>query len=173
MPNTSQPNAVEKRLKGDFKVFLSVLWNSIGLPKPTRAQLAMADYLQNGPKRLQLSCFRGVGKSYVTAAFVLWELFRDKDKKILIISASKDRADANALFLQKLILDVPWLQFMAPTDDNQRWSRVSFDINGCTPPQAPPGPGSPKNPVWGGAASIRAAASIGAVYVRTSFLFWP
>jgi hypothetical protein len=24
-----------------------------------------------------------------------------------------------------------------PTDDNQRWSRVSFDIRGCTPTQAP------------------------------------
>ena len=41
------------------------------------------------------------------------------------------------MFLQKLILDVPWLQFMAPSDDNQRWSRVSFDINDCTPTQAP------------------------------------
>jgi hypothetical protein len=127
----------EQKLKADFRIFLSVLWNSIGLPKPTRAQVAMADYLQHGPKRLQLSCFRGLGKSYVTAGFVLWELFRDKDKKILIISASKDRADANALFLQKLILEVPWLQHMAPVDDNQRWSRVSFDINGCTPTQAP------------------------------------
>jgi hypothetical protein len=127
----------EDKLKGDFRVFLSVLWNSMGLPKPTRAQIVMADYLQSSQKRLQLQMFRGVGKSYVTAAYVLWELFRDPDKKILILSASKERADSNALFLQKLIIDVPWLNHMAPKDDSQRWSRVSFDIANCVPTQSP------------------------------------
>ena len=97
----------------------------------------MAEYLQAGPKRLQLQMFRGVGKSYVTAAYVLWELFCDRDKKILILSASKERADSNALFLQKLIMDVPWLNHMAPQTESQRWSRVSFDVAGCVPTQAP------------------------------------
>jgi hypothetical protein len=81
MPNmnrpSSQANTVEKALKSDAKIFLSALWSAIGLPKPTRAQLAMLDYLQSGPKRLQLTCFRGLGKSYCTAAYVLWELYKD------------------------------------------------------------------------------------------------
>ena len=73
-------------MKDDFKVFLTLVWHELNLPKPTRAQLAIADYLQHGPKRLQISAFRGVGKSWITAAFVLWQLFNDADKKIMVIS---------------------------------------------------------------------------------------
>ena len=49
-------------LKSDFKLFLQALWNQLDLPSPTRAQYAIADYLQHGPKRLQIQAFRGVGK---------------------------------------------------------------------------------------------------------------
>lgn len=80
-------------LKNDFKLFLQALWDQLDLPEPTRAQYAIADYLQYGPKRLQIQAFRGVGKSWITAGFVLWTLFKDNEKKIMIISASKDRAD--------------------------------------------------------------------------------
>ena len=59
-------------LQGDFKVFLQALWAQLDLPEPTRAQYAIADYLQHGPKRLQIQAFRGVGKSWITGAFVLW-----------------------------------------------------------------------------------------------------
>ena len=50
-------------LKDDFKLFLQALWAQLDLPSPTRAQYAIADYLQHGPKRLQIQAFRGVGKS--------------------------------------------------------------------------------------------------------------
>lgn len=128
---------IEQRLKGEFKVFLSAVWSELGLPSPTRAQYAIADYLQHGPKRLQVQAFRGIGKSYVTAAYVLWELYKDPNVKVMCISASKERADANSIFLQKLILTIPWLKHMRPANDEARWSRVSFDIGGCTPTQAP------------------------------------
>ena len=55
-------------LKDDFKLFLQALWQQLDLPPPTRAQYAIADYLQNGPKRLQIQAFRGVGKSWITGA---------------------------------------------------------------------------------------------------------
>jgi hypothetical protein len=123
-------------LKDDFKLFLQALWGQLDLPSPTRAQYSIADYLQHGPKRLQIQAFRGVGKSWITGAFVLWTLFKDSEKKIMIISASKERADNMSIFLQKLIIETPWLNHMRPKDDNSRWSRVSFDIN-CPPHQAP------------------------------------
>ena len=133
---TSQPNVLD-RMKDDFKVFLTLVWHELGLPKPTRAQLAIADYLQHGPKRLQISAFRGVGKSWITAAFVLWQLFNDHDKKIMVISASKERADSFSLFCQRLIIDIKWLQFLQPRDNDQRWSRISFDVGPAKPHQAP------------------------------------
>ena len=123
-------------LKGDFKLFLQALWAELDLPNPTRAQYAIADYLQHGPKRLQIQAFRGVGKSWITGAFVLWTLFNDAEKKIMIISASKERADNMSIFLQKLIIETPWLVHMRPKSDDSRWSRVSFDIL-CSPHQAP------------------------------------
>ena len=123
-------------LRGDFKLFLQALWAELDLPNPTRAQYAIADYLQHGPKRLQIQAFRGVGKSWITGAFVLWTLFNDAEKKIMIISASKERADNMSIFLQKLIIETPWLAHMRPKSDDSRWSRVSFDIL-CSPHQAP------------------------------------
>ena len=127
---------VLEALKDDFKLFLQALWDQLDLPSPTRAQYAIADYLQYGPKRLQIQAFRGVGKSWITGAFVLWTLFKDNEKKIMIISASKERADNMSIFLQKLIIETPWLAHMQPKSDSARWSRISFDIN-CPPHQAP------------------------------------
>ena len=123
-------------LQGDFKLFLTALWEQLDLPPPTRAQFAIADYLQHGPKRLQIQAFRGVGKSWITGAFVLWTLFNDPERKIMIISASKERADNMSIFLQKLIIETPWLNFLRPKSDDSRWSRISFDVN-CSPHQAP------------------------------------
>ena len=123
-------------LQGDFKLFLQALWEQLDLPQPTRAQYAIADYLQSGPKRLQIQAFRGVGKSWITGAFVLWTLFNDPEKKIMIISASKERADNMSIFLQKLIIETPWLKHLQPKADDSRWSRISFDVN-CSPHQAP------------------------------------
>ena len=123
-------------LKEDFKLFLQALWGQLDLPSPTRAQYSIADYLQNGPKRLQIQAFRGVGKSWITGAFVLWTLFNNPEKKIMIISASKERADNMSIFLQKLIIETPWLSHLRPKSDDARWSRISFDVN-CSPHQAP------------------------------------
>ena len=128
---------IEEQLFDSFPLFLSLVWKSLDLPRPTRAQLAIAGYLQNGPKRLQIQAFRGLGKSWIAAAFVLWVLWKDKDKKILVISASKQRADDFTIFCQKCILEFEWLSGMRPVDDDQRWSRVSFDIAGCRPAQSP------------------------------------
>ena len=123
-------------LQSDFKLFLTALWEQLDLPPPTRAQFAIADYLQHGPKRLQIQAFRGVGKSWITGAFVLWTLFNDSERKIMIISASKERADNMSIFLQKLIIETPWLMHLRPKSDEARWSRISFDVL-CSPHQAP------------------------------------
>ena len=123
-------------LQSDFKLFLTALWEQLDLPPPTRAQFAIADYLQYGPKRLQIQAFRGVGKSWITGAFVLWTLFNDSERKIMIISASKERADNMSIFLQKLIIETPWLTHLRPKSDEARWSRISFDVQ-CSPHQAP------------------------------------
>ena len=136
LPEASGGLSVLDQLQQDFKIFLQALWAQLDLPSPTRAQYAIADYLQHGPKRLQIQAFRGVGKSWITGAFVLWTLFNNPEKKIMIISASKERADNMSIFLQKLIIETPWLSHLRPKSDDARWSRISFDVN-CSPHQAP------------------------------------
>ena len=138
-PSVQKPGETTNALsliQSDFKIFLQALWHQLDLPSPTRAQYAIADYLQHGPKRLQIQAFRGVGKSWITGAFVLWVLFNDPEKKIMIISASKERADNMSIFLQKLIIETPWLSHLRPKSDDARWSRISFDVL-CSPHQAP------------------------------------
>ena len=134
-PAPRKPTVVDS-LQQDFKLFLQAMWTQLDLPSPTRAQYAIADYLQHGPKRLQIQAFRGIGKSWITGAFVLWTLFNNPEKKIMIISASKERADNMSIFLQKLIIETPWLSHLRPKSDDARWSRISFDVN-CSPHQAP------------------------------------
>jgi len=134
---TTDIQKLDIKLRQDFRAFLTLVWHELNLPKPTRAQLSIAEHLQNGPKRLQIQAFRGVGKSWITAAFVLWTLYKDHDKKILVISASKERADNFSIFCQKLILDINWLSHLGPKSDDQRWSRISFDVGPAAPHQAP------------------------------------
>ena len=111
----------------DFRVFLQLVWQHLGLPLPTAVQYDIADYLQNGPKRLVIEAFRGVGKSYITSAFTAHQLLLEPEKKILVVSASKIRSDDFSTFVQRLILEMRVLQHLAPSTD-QRNSKISFDV---------------------------------------------
>lgn len=125
-----------ERVKEDFRVFLWVIWNHLGLPEPTQLQYDIALYLQHGPKRAIIEAFRGVGKSFVTSAFVLWLLLRHPQLKIMIISASKERADSFSIFTRRLIEEVPLLHHLRPKT-GQRDSVISFDVGPATADQAP------------------------------------
>jgi hypothetical protein len=131
------PEQLQTKLLTDFSFFLRILWKHLRLPEPTRAQLAMARYLQYGGPRVQLQMFRGVGKSWVTAAFVIWTLYCDVNKKVLVVSASKQRADDFSLFVQRCIVDFPFLQHLDNSGKDNRWSRVAFDVKGAEPAQSP------------------------------------
>lgn len=114
-------------LKKDFRNFLFVVWKHLNLPPPTPVQYDIAHYLQHGPKRCVIEAFRGVGKSYVTSAFVVWLLYCDPQKNILVVSASKDRADQFSTFTKRLINDMPELAFLKARP-GQRDSMISFDV---------------------------------------------
>jgi hypothetical protein len=122
----------------DFKVFLWWLWRQLGLPAPTPAQYEMADWLQFGPKRRIVMAFRGVGKSWITAAFVLWCLMRDPQEKMMVVSASEYKALEFSTFTKQLIETIPLLQWLqARTKDGQRDSVLAFDVGPSRPAQAP------------------------------------
>lgn len=126
---------LDPRLK-DFRNFLHLVWKHLGLPKPTPVQYDIARYLQNGPRRSVVEAFRGVGKSYVTSAFVCHQLLLDPTKNILVVSASKQRADDFSTFTLRLIEDMPILAHLRPKE-NQRYSKVSFDVGPAPAQHAP------------------------------------
>lgn len=113
-----------------------VVWQHLNLPEPTPVQYDIAKYLQTGPKRSVIEAFRGVGKSWLTSAFVCWVLLNDPQKKILVVSASKERADAFSSFVKRLINDVPVLNHLK-TKDGQRDSMLAFDVGPSLPDHSP------------------------------------
>jgi hypothetical protein len=123
-------------VKSDFRNFLYLVWKHLGLPDPTPVQYDIAYHLQHGTKRELIEAFRGVGKSWVTSAFVCWLLLNDPQLKILVVSASKGRADDFSAFTKRLIAEMPELQHLKPRDD-QRDSMVAFDVGPAKASHAP------------------------------------
>lgn len=111
----------------DFRKFLYLVWKFLNLPEPTPVQLDIAYYLMYGPRRKIIEAFRGVGKSWITSAYVVWRLRIDPQLNFLVVSASKDRSDAFSSFTMRLIYEMPVLQCLRPRPD-QRESMVAFDV---------------------------------------------
>ena len=126
---------MDNRVK-NFKNFLYLCWKHLNLPEPTPIQYDIADYLQSPNKRLVIEAFRGVGKSWITSAFVCHQLLLNPQRNILVVSASKSRADDFSTFTQRLIGEMPMLQHLQPRN-NQRQSKVSFDVAPATASHAP------------------------------------
>ncbi|WP_241824167.1 phage terminase large subunit [Salinivibrio kushneri] len=114
-------------MKADFRLFLCLVWKHLRLPEPTDVQYDIAYYLQNAPKRAIVEAFRGVGKSWITSAFVVWLLHRNPQLRIMVVSASKERADSFSQFTKRLIADIPFLQYLSPTGQ-QRDRMDVFDV---------------------------------------------
>lgn len=119
------------KARENFWAFVYIVWKSIGLPAPTPIQIDIAQFLQNPPSdRVIIQGFRGVAKSFLTCAYAVWRLWADRDLKVLIISASSDRADANARFIKSIINTLPFLADMKATKD-QLDTQNLFSVGGA------------------------------------------
>ncbi len=121
----------------DFKNFLYMAWKHLNLPNPTPVQYDISDYLQNAEeRRIVIEAFRGVGKSWITSAFVCHQLLLNPQENILVVSASKTRADDFSTFTLRLIHEMPILAHLRPRD-GQRMSKISFDVAPAKASHAP------------------------------------
>ena len=110
-----------------FTNFVYLIWSHLNLPEPTPVQVDICDFLQNGGTRTVIEAFRGVGKSYLTCSYVTWVLLNDPEHKIMVISASKQRADDFSTFAQRLIMEVLILGHLMASSE-QRWSKIRIDV---------------------------------------------
>ena len=124
-------------LCSDFRFWLVLVWRHLSLPDPTPIQLDIAAYMQHGSKRRIVEAFRGVGKSWMAAAYVLWLLRGNPQLKIMVVSASKTRADDFTMFCLRLIREMPMLQCLEPDREEQRSAVNRFDVRPAIPDQSP------------------------------------
>lgn len=120
-------NVYNDELRKDFRKFLYVVWQHLGLPQPTDVQYDIAYWMQHGPRRKMIMAYRGVGKTWIYGAFVAWRLFCDPDWKIMVVSATKPYADDFSKFVKQLIHGMPLLQHLRPSKE-QRDANDKFDV---------------------------------------------
>lgn len=121
-----------EKAKEDFRVFLFIVWRMIGLPPPTPVQYAIANDLQYPTSdRIIIEGFRGVAKSFITCAYAVWRLWKNPQLKVMVVSASKDRADANAIFIKRIILTLPFLSHLIP--DPSKGNRDTMNLFDVAP----------------------------------------
>lgn len=132
-----------------------MLWAHWKLPTPTDAQLAIARRLQFGadgssfdpipeadaPRRDVIRCFRSLGKSYLTAAYVAWRLARNpRDEKVLVLSASRRKAQGFVDQVKGILRTFDLFSFLlrGPKEGGteRRDMAQSFDVAGASPSQS-------------------------------------
>lgn len=130
-------NEYTQALKDDFRNFAFRAWQVLGLPEPARVQYDIGDFLQSGPSRRMVQAMRGAGKSYLTAAYTAWRLYRDPDTTILCVSAVQTRAREFILLVRRLIDSMDELEHLRPKE----WDRDGadrFDVGCRTTPSKNP-----------------------------------
>lgn len=125
----------------DFRNMLCLVWEFLGLPDPTRAQLEIAHRLQYGVDTYEYAClkppevsdavfkdrlmyesgpredvirvFRAGGKSYITSSYVAWRTARNpRDEKSLVLSATDAKARQFVHQTKNIIIGVPLLSWL-------------------------------------------------------------
>lgn len=139
----------------DFRNFLYLVWQHLGLPDPTPAQYEIAHRLQHGydsveiktaedihdvytkPREDIVRCFRSLGKSYVTSAYTIWRLKRNpRDEKIMVVSATGSKAKEFVAQTKGIIESMPLCQWLTEGNrDNgaaRRDMADQFDVSGAS-----------------------------------------
>lgn len=134
------PAGSEAILKGSFLKFLWYVWKYVlQLPEPTRVQLDIARYLAGGPRRRFIQAFRGVGKTFICAAYVVWRLWNAPDLKVAIVSANETLASEIAGFIKQIIEHEAGAELWGDLKSRakQRDSVLAFDVGPAKPDKSP------------------------------------
>ena len=139
----------------DFRNFLYLVWQHLGLPDPTPAQYEIAHRLQYGydsqeilfvddaegvfgkPREDIIRCFRSLGKSYVTSAYTIWRLKRNpRDEKIMVVSATGSKAKEFVSQTKGIIQSMPLCKWLMEGNRDNGASRRDmadqFDVSGSS-----------------------------------------
>jgi hypothetical protein len=122
-------------IKTSFPYFLWKVWKHLSLPTPTPVQADIASYIQDTSlNRKIVEAFRGVGKSYISSAYVCWRLLNNPELKVMVVSASSSRANEFSIFTKRLIGEMPELACLR---GGLRDSNIAFDVGGIKASHSP------------------------------------
>jgi hypothetical protein len=113
----------------DFRNFVFMQWQTLGLPNPAPIQYDVAEFIQNGPSRRMVQAMRGFGKSYMTAGYAAWRLMHNPDMTVMCLSAVQNRAREFIRLTRRLVEEMDCLRHLKPG----MWDRDGadrFDV-GC------------------------------------------
>jgi hypothetical protein len=141
----------------DFRNFLYLVWQHLGLPAPTPAQYEIAHRLQYGldtiewleveeeerlsfssmPREDIIRCFRSLGKSYITSAYAIWRLMRNpRDEKIMVVSATGSKSKEFVAQTKGICQSMPLVQWLLEGTRDSGASRrdmaEQFDVAGAS-----------------------------------------
>lgn len=123
-------------LKADFRNYLAYAWHHHGHEAPTWLQDDLAWWLQHGPAKLCVLCFRNFGKSWELASFGNWAVYRDLQEQILYTSASQQKAQNATTYMLQQLREQPATRHLVPTHGMRR-STMGFDVAGAPNRQEP------------------------------------
>ena len=126
-----------KELRDSFPNFTCYLLRELGLAEyPTKQQISVCDWMQNGPDKSLTVAFRGLGKSILASFYALWRLRVDPNEKILVVSATAVKATDFSAFMLRCIGEVDILECLMP-GTTDRFSNVAFDVGPGSKEQSP------------------------------------
>ncbi len=111
-----------------FPVFLDTM-NIVSQQTTPPLHIEICKWLEdtdNHPRRI-LQAFRHSGKSYILGAYICWRLLRDPNWTCLLISAKRNLALRNSLFIRSMIESHPMLQHMK--SDLYSWKAENFTVD--------------------------------------------
>lgn len=129
----------------DFRNFLFLVWTiALRLPEPSKIQYNMAYEIQHGWTRsadgilrIQIQAARGFAKTYIMCAWCAWQLLKNPDIKILIISMNTNRAREAVRLVRQIISGLDVCSHLVPRE-GQRDGADRFDVGAVTRPAKDP-----------------------------------
>jgi len=123
------PAVYAQKLHDDFCFFLHELWAYANLPTPSLVQYDIAHWLQHGPHKRIVRAFRGISKTWITIAYILWRLYRNGNERIILVSQSLGHSRKSLHLARQWIDAVPYLKHLRPRPGTrQRDSADAFDV---------------------------------------------